>query len=94
MGRPIFELSASEIDNLEAPILGEEVKLATFELSPNKAADSNDLSAFFFQSQWDMVGESITQLMCKAFKDGCIPMQLNSTLLVLIPKKDNQETFA
>lgn len=72
---------------LEGPITKEEVRVAVFDMSPNKAVGSDELSAHFFQSQWEIVDDSIWRMVGEAFTSGFIPEQLNTTLMVLIPKE-------
>lgn len=41
----------------------EEAREAVFEMSPNKAAGSDGLLAFFYQSQWEIIGDDVCSLV-------------------------------
>lgn len=62
-------------------------------MGPSKAARTDGFSTLFFQSQWEVVGESVVRFVQQAFNSGNFPPNLNSTLLVLIPKVMNLENI-
>lgn len=47
------------------------------------------LHAIFYQSQWKIVGPSFCKFITDIFSTGSIPKEINSTLLVLIPKVEH-----
>ncbi|KAA3470369.1 reverse transcriptase [Gossypium australe] len=55
-------------------------------MAPLKAPESDGYHAYFFQSQWDTLGNDV----CK----NPIEPELNNTVIVLIPKKDCLENFS
>lgn len=63
-------------------------------MNPNKVTGSDGLSAAFYQTQWDIVGDSTTQLIQEAFRKGQIPTEINTTLLVLIPKQSSPSSLS
>ncbi|XP_060182761.1 uncharacterized protein LOC132612660 [Lycium barbarum] len=72
----------------------EEVKKAVFELSADSAGGPDDMIRIFYQVCWDIVGADVYNLV-KAFFDGqTLPKSVTHTNLVLLPKKNNIETFA
>ncbi|XP_060190723.1 uncharacterized protein LOC132619998 [Lycium barbarum] len=72
----------------------EEVKKAVFELSANSVGGPDGMIGIFYQVCWDIVGANVYNLV-KAFFDGkTLPKSVTNTNLVLLPKKNNIETFA
>ena len=45
--------------NLNKPFILEEIKIAFFNLSPDKSPRPNGFQAFFFQKCWDIMGIEI-----------------------------------
>lgn len=41
---------------------------------------------FFFQQYWDIVGEDVVRVVTQFFKQGWILHNLNSNIVILIPK--------
>ena len=84
------------IRNEDMVILGtqvtkEEIKVALFEMAPNKAPGVDGLHAAFFQSQWEVVGDSVCSMIQRIFNGAPIEPELNRTSIVLIPKVPNPE---
>ncbi|XP_060212008.1 uncharacterized protein LOC132639585 [Lycium barbarum] len=78
---------------LSMPTL-EEVKKAVFELSADSVGGPDGMIGSFYQVCWDIVSVDVYNLV-KAFFDGqTLPKSVIHTHLVLIPKKNNIETFA
>lgn len=74
----IYEMFASiEIDD---------VKKAMFDMAPHKALGLDGIHASIFQNMWDVMCEDLVQFLQHAFLTGSIPLKLNSTLMVMIPK--------
>ncbi|XP_039013267.1 uncharacterized protein LOC120142853 [Hibiscus syriacus] len=63
------------------------------ELDPSKAPGIDGFQAYFFQKNWEIVGKDVCQVVMEAFRTGCVPAELNRTLLVLIPKVASPENF-
>lgn len=63
-------------------------------MAPLKALGSDGFHAFFFQSKWDIVGPIISDWVHGIFAGRDIDPELNNTLIVLIPKAENPESFA
>ncbi|KAA3486878.1 LINE-1 reverse transcriptase isogeny [Gossypium australe] len=87
-------LNPSEITFLEATILNEEIKRTLFDMAPLKAPGSDGYHTLFFQSKWDILGNDVCQWVKNVFDGRPIEPELNNTLIVLIPKKDNPENFS
>lgn len=52
------------------------------------------LHARFYQLQWEMVGESLVEMVRKGFKSGEVEDFLNKTLIILIPKVSGQKNVS
>ncbi|XP_059292434.1 uncharacterized protein LOC132045876 [Lycium ferocissimum] len=72
----------------------EEVKKAVFELSADSAGGPDGMIGIFYQVCCNIVGVDVYNVV-KAFFDGkTLPKSITNTNLVLLPKKNNIETFA
>ncbi|KAA3475887.1 tyrosine decarboxylase 1-like [Gossypium australe] len=87
-------IEPSEISFLEAAVSNEEIKKALFDMAPLKAPGSDGFHAQFFQSQWNILGNDVSQWVKGVFEGNPIEPELNNTLIVLIPKKENPEDFS
>lgn len=74
------------LDRLSKPIFRDEVHTTIFATKPLKALEVDGLPTAFFQQHWDMVGDSICDMVMKAFQGMELEKGLNKTLLILIPK--------
>lgn len=83
-----------DLERLAKPISKEEVHTALFEMSPSKAMGKDVFNTFFYQNNWDTIGDSVWELISKAFETGIFPTEINATLLVLIPKIDSPENLS
>ena len=63
-------------------------------MKPYKAPEPDGLQPVFFQKYWDIVGHTIFDLVCSAFESGTFPIELENTLIVLIPKETHPTTAA
>lgn len=55
-------------------------------MAPLKAPSIDGLHAQLYQTQWNVIGNSLVSIVRKGFEDGAIEEFLNKTMLVLIPK--------
>jgi len=58
-------------------------------MKPLKAPGVDGLHVVFYQSQWHIVGHSFCRFIKNSFSSASIPKEINTTLLVLIPKVDH-----
>lgn len=58
-------------------------------MNPLKAPEIDNLLAIFYQSQWDVVGSSISDFMSNIFKGNPLPLELNKTIIALVLKTNN-----
>lgn len=69
-----------------------EVKEAVFAMGPLKAPGPDGLNPLFFQSQWNIIGNSVINLVQHLFTHPEDLLSVNGTNIVLIPKGDHPET--
>ena len=65
-----------------------------FSLRMLKAFDLDRLHALFYQSQWEVVRESICYTIKAIFYDHSLIKQFNETSIVVIPKMDGTENIS
>nr|ABE87589.2 RNA-directed DNA polymerase (Reverse transcriptase); Ribonuclease H; Endonuclease/exonuclease/phosphatase [Medicago truncatula] len=78
----------SNVDNnslLRLPLWGE-VKNAVFTLNGDGAPGPNGFGGHFYQTYWDIVGADVIQSVQDFFISGQLAQNINSNLIVLIPK--------
>ena len=67
-----------------------EVKYAVMGMSSFKAPRPDGFQPFFFKNYWDIVGDDVWRVVREAFAGGILDPTLMETLIVLIPKLDQQ----
>lgn len=71
----------------------EDVKAVLFGLCPLKASESDGMVPHFFQSQWDIVGDSLWKFVSDVFFTKVMPKEWNTTLIAIIPKCETPTDF-
>ena len=71
------------------PVSDEEIKHAIFQCHPLKAPGPDGYNAAFFHSNWELVGEEVTQAVKSFFISGKLIRELNHTFLTLVSKGTN-----
>ncbi|KAK4282132.1 hypothetical protein QN277_013544 [Acacia crassicarpa] len=79
------------LKNLGAVPLNEEIKRALFSLGAFKAPGFDGYPPIFFQSKWNIVGESLCNFVKSVFEGSEDLSVHNNTLISLIPKRDRPE---
>lgn len=78
----------SDDDNqmlLHMPVSGE-IKAAVFSLNGDGAPGPDGFGGHFYQTYWDIVGANLVTSVQEFFREGRLPANFNSNLIVLIPK--------
>lgn len=57
-----------------------------------KGPGSDGFHAIFFQSQWDVIGDSVCGFIKDCFKDPSMIDSVNNTDIILIPKLENPDS--
>ncbi|KAL0295479.1 UNVERIFIED_CONTAM: putative ribonuclease H protein [Sesamum radiatum] len=87
-------ISESEADQIISPIQRQEIKDALFDIDEDSAPGPDGFSSGFFKSSWAVIGEDFCRAVCEFFDSNRMLKQLNTTLLVLIPKVNMPVTVA
>ena len=91
-GLVFSKLEEQEAISLELPFTEEEVVSALRELNGEKALGSDGYTAAFWQFSWDIVKDEVMAVFRDFFVNGKFVKSLNSTFLVMVPKKEGLMT--
>ena len=86
-GLQLDHLSLQEAENLELPFSKEEVRFAFMEMNGDKTPGPDGFTVAFWQDYWDFVKEEIMEMFKDFHEQSSFLKSLNTTFLVLIPKK-------
>lgn len=64
-----------------------------FKLNGDSSGGPDGLTGRFYQVCWDIVGSDIIGMVREFFAGNTLPKSITHTNLVLIPKKDNVQSF-
>ena len=92
---PFWKAWISEEDSVKlvGTISDEEITSGLWSLKAFKAPGPNGLHLGFFQQFWLLVGASIRDEVKQIFATSKMPEYLNQTLITLVPKCNNLESF-
>ena len=90
-GLHLHRLNFQEAENLEVPFSEEEIHSALLELNGDKAPGPDGFTVAFWQACWDFMKEEILELFKEFYDQRSFAKSLNTTFLVLIPKKGGDE---
>lgn len=94
----IFDIPSlvSSEDNkmLMSPFSLEEVRMAVFTMSPDKAPGLDGLTPLFFQKCWDFVGKDPLLALEESRRNRSILKEINTTTVAIIPKEEVVKSFA
>ena len=74
-------------------VTDEEISAGLWGLKPYKAPGPDGLHVGFFQHFWLVVGDTVKNKVWSIVNSGIMPKYLNKTLITLIPKCKNPESF-
>ncbi|RVW46561.1 LINE-1 reverse transcriptase-like [Vitis vinifera] len=90
-GLHLPSLNSCEAEGLEVPFTVEEIHSALLDMNGDKAPGPDGFTGAFWQTCWDFVKEEIIDLFKEFFVQKSFAKSLNTTFLVLIPKKGGAE---
>ncbi|KAK9990862.1 hypothetical protein SO802_025847 [Lithocarpus litseifolius] len=82
-------ITEDENANLLATPSPEEIKATLFEMQDLKAPGSDGFPVLFYKKLWPTIGKDVTEAVTSFFRLGSMPREVNSSLIVLIPKISN-----
>ena len=74
---------------MEEEVTEEEVRKVLFDLPSNKSAGPDGFPCEFFKMIWPILANDFTVAVKSVFKYGFLPKGINSTILALVPKKND-----
>ena len=80
--------------SLLRPFVGEEVRIALFQMHPSKSSRPDSMSPFFFQKYWHVVGGDVTEAVLSVLNLGHILTKMNFTHILLITKKKDPQSMS
>ena len=83
-----FQCSEDDCRKLQREVTKEEIKAVIFKMAGNKAPGPDGFTSELFKSSWAVIGDDVTVAIQSFFIKGFLPKGLNSTILSLIPKKE------
>ena len=86
-------VNEEEAASIDYPVTDEEISTGLQGLKPFKAPGPDGLHTSFFQRFWLVVGNLVKEEVKSIFSSGNIPGYMNETLITLIPKCKNPESF-
>ncbi|RVX06988.1 LINE-1 retrotransposable element ORF2 protein [Vitis vinifera] len=90
-GLQLKSLNHAEAEGLEQPFTEAEIHLALMGMNGDKALGPDGFTVAFWQFCWEFVKEEIVDVFKEFYEDKSFAKSLNSTFLVLIPKKVGAE---
>ena len=86
-------INEAEAERLETPFTVDEVFTALSNLNGDNAPGPDGLTLAFWQVSWVIVKDDIMRMFKEFFEIGKLVKNLNTTFLVLVPKKGGVEDF-
>lgn len=74
---------------LEAEVDGEEIRKVLFSMPNNKSPGPAGFLCEFFKTTWPILSQDFIAFFQSVFKFGFLPKGINSTILALVPKKND-----
>lgn len=79
---------------LTSRVCHEEVMSAIISMHPDKSSGPHGFSPGFYQTYWDILGADILKLCDEVMQSGHLPIGINKTHIVPIPKKAKPELMS
>ncbi|XP_074305757.1 uncharacterized protein LOC141640979 [Silene latifolia] len=77
---------------LNQNVTPEEIRKALFSIDKNKSPGPDGYSSGFFKQAWGIIQQDFTRAVADFFRTGKLLKEINSTVIALIPKKENANT--
>lgn len=87
-------LSHNDSIFLNRPVSENEIEVVVFQMGSHKAPRPDGLTPGFFQKNWSVVKDSVTRFVRMAFNLRKFPVELNESLITLIPKVQHPEDIS
>ena len=84
-----FECSEDDRRMLMKEVTAEEVKKVLFSMAADKSPGPDEFTSEFFKASWSVIGGDFVVAIQSFFDKGFLPKGINSTILTLIPKKND-----
>lgn len=83
-------VSEEQNKDLLRPFTAKEIHEAVFSMHPDKSPGLDGMNPTFFQNFWPTIGTDVVNACLKCLNDCVLPVGLNDTAIVLIPKKKSR----
>ncbi|KAK8288559.1 hypothetical protein V6Z12_D07G133800, partial [Gossypium hirsutum] len=87
-------ISTYEREMLSIVATDEKIRRTIFSMTPLKAPAIDGYHAKFYQSQWDIIGDSFCSMVWKVLEGHGLDPMINRTLIVLISKVQGSEIIS
>ena len=87
-GLLLFRCSESDSQQLLRPVSPKVIKDVMFAMPNNKSPGPDGFNSEFYKSVWEIIEVEFTTAVQAFFVKGFLPKGINSTILALIPKKE------
>lgn len=86
----------TEEENAELGVVPDEdeVKNAVYKLNGDSSSGPDGLTGKFYHVCWDIIGKDICRMVQTFYAGSSLPKSITRTNLILIPKKDNIQSFS
>ncbi|KAG7578526.1 Reverse transcriptase domain [Arabidopsis thaliana x Arabidopsis arenosa] len=88
-----FRCSVENRGMLEKEVTREEIRKVLFSMPANKSPGPDGYTSEFFKSAWPVIENDFTVAIQSFFQKGFLPKGINTTILALIPKKDDAQVM-
>ncbi|KAL2224782.1 UNVERIFIED_CONTAM: putative mitochondrial protein [Sesamum indicum] len=87
-------ITTEEAGHLLELFSAEDIKKAVFDIGEDRAPGPDGYSSGFYKKAWPVVGQEITKAVLDFFSTGKLLKQINSTILMVIPKVHSPTSIA
>ena len=84
-----FRCTDAERSTLTKPVSEEEIREILFHMPNDKSRGPDGFTTEVYKASWSIIAKDFTVAVQSFFSKGFLPKGLNSTILALIPKKDD-----